>query len=88
MLDPVRIKARAFHFGSCSAIILASNSVVQEKFGPTLRRVDFDRQHHRRSDQDPILALFGDDERPLFDAQATSQFCRQHHRAAAADLTG
>ncbi len=62
MLDPVRIKAHAFHLGSCSAIILATNSVAQKKFGPALRREDFDRQHRRWSDQDPKLALFGDDE--------------------------
>ena len=88
MLNPVRIEAHAFHLGPRPAIVLGIDSVIQDKFGPTLRRVDFDREHGRRPDQDSVFPLFGDEERPLFDAQATAEFRRQHDRATAPALAG
>jgi len=88
MLNPVRIEAHAFHLGARAAVVLGIGSVIQDKFGPTLRRVDFDREHRRRPDQDSVFALFGNNERPLFDAQATAEFRRQHDCATAPDLAG
>jgi hypothetical protein len=77
-----------FYVGSYPAIVLATDSIIQQKFGPTLRRVDFNRKHRRRPDEDPVLALFGDNERPLFDTQTTAELRRQHDCAMAADLAG
>ena len=48
LLDAVGIGAHAFHLGSYPAIVLATDSIIQQKFGPTLRRVNFDWKHRRR----------------------------------------
>ena len=76
------------YLGPRSAIVLGTNSIIQDKFGPTFRRVDFYWKHRGRPDQDSILALFGHNERPLFDTEATAELRRQHDCATAAHLAG
>jgi hypothetical protein len=78
MLDAVGIEAHAFHLGSYPTIVLATDSIIQDKFGPTFRRIDFYWEHRRRPDQDSVFALFGHNERPLFDAQVTAELRWQH----------
>lgn len=86
MLDSVRIEAYPFYFRAGSAIVSGTDRVIQDEFGPALRRIDLDREHGRRSDQDSIGTLFGHNERPFFDAQTSTELRRQHDCAAAANL--
>jgi hypothetical protein len=88
VLDPVWIKAHAFYLGPCPPIVLGTDSIIQDKFGATLSCIDLDWQQCGRSDQDPVCTLFGHNERPLFDAQATAELRRQHDCATTAYLAG
>ena len=88
MLNPVWIEAHVFYLGPRPAIVLGVDSVIQQKFRPTFRCVYFDRKHRRRPDQDSVSALFGDDERALFDTEATAELRWQHDCATSADLAG
>jgi hypothetical protein len=44
VLDAGWIKAHAFHCGPCAAIVRGSHRIIEEKFGPPLRRIDLDRE--------------------------------------------
>lgn len=85
MSNPAGVKTHAFHLGSCAPIVLSTDSIVQEKFGPPLRRIYIDRLHRSRTDQNPVIALFGNDKRSLFDPEATPELRRQNYCATLAD---
>jgi hypothetical protein len=88
VLDRIGIEIHAFHRGPCSAVVVGGERIIQQKFGPSLRSVNFDRHHSRRPDQDSILALLCDYKGPLLDSEAAAKFGRQHHCAAPTDFAG
>jgi hypothetical protein len=85
VLDPIGIEIHAFHNCPCPAVIIDADGVIQQKFGPSLGSVDFERDHRRRPDQDSILAFLRDHKGTLLDAEPTAKFSRQHHGATPAD---
>ena len=88
MFDRIRIEIHAFHGGPCPPVIICADRVVQQKFGPSLRSVNFDRHHGRRPDQDSILAFLCDYEGALLDSEAAPKFSRKHHGATPPDFAG
>jgi hypothetical protein len=85
VLDPIWIESHAFHCSPCPAVVIGADRVIQQKFGPLLRSVDFERDHSRWPDQDSILALLRNHKGTLFDSEAAAKFGRQHHGATSAD---
>jgi len=88
VLDSVRVKAHAFDLCPRAAIVLSTDSIIEDKFGSTFGSIDLDRKHGRRPDQDSVGAFLGHNERPFFYTEASTELCRKHDRAAATDLAG
>ena len=88
VLDLIGIKIHSFHRSSCTTVVIGAERVIQQKFGPSLGSVDFDRHHSRRADQDSVLTLLRDYKRTLLDSETAAKFGRQHHGTTAADSAG
>lgn len=82
----IRIEPYPFDFGSRAPVVRGIDSVVEQKLRPALGAVDLDRQHSSGSNEDSVLACFGDDETPLLDAKAAAKFRRKNYSAAPANL--
>jgi len=85
VLDPIGVESHAFHRRPCPTVVIGADGVIQQKFGPSLRSVDFDREHSRWADQDSVLPLLRDHKGTLFDSEAAAKFGRQYHGATPAD---
>jgi len=60
--DLFGIETHSFYFGLRSTIVRGIDRIIQQEFGPPLRRVDFNRHYRGRSDQDFVFALFSNNE--------------------------
>ena len=85
VFDMIGIEIHAFHHRPCPAVIIDADRVIQQKFGPSLGTVDFERDHRSWPDQNSILAFFRDHKGTLLDAEAAAKFSLQHHGATPAD---
>src|SRR5580658_679038 len=77
VLDPIRIEVHAFHRSPRPPVVIGAERVIQQKFGPSLRSVDFERDYSRRPDQDAVVALLRDHKGTLLDSKAAAKFGRQ-----------
>ena len=88
VLDLIGIEIHSFHCSPGPSVVIGGERVIQQKFGPSLRSVNFDRHLSRRPDQDSILALLCDYKGTLLVSKAASKFGRQHHSATTSDFAG
>jgi len=76
VLYPIGIESHAFHRSACSSVVIGVERIIQKKFGPSLGRVDLDRDHRRWPDQDSIFAFLRDYKGTLLDSEASTKFGR------------
>jgi hypothetical protein len=88
VFDLIGIEIHAFHRRPCPTVVVGAERVVQQKLCPSLRSVNFERDHSHGPNQDSILALLRDHKGTLCDPEAAAKFGRQHDGATAPNSAG
>jgi hypothetical protein len=84
MLDRIRIYPQLADLFKCASVILSIYRIREQKFGSSLRRIDFYGHHCCGTNQNAIFTFFHNDRRSLRKSKPAAEGCWDHNCASLA----